>query len=163
MFSFVKLFPVWATGCLGRPAFNSLCLTISILLLVSPVWCADELADVTELSHVALRRYQPAFKPSENECFSAAELLGILPTSPKSVEEALARLCPVILLQDRDGACSSDNQQETAQLPMHRGKARPTPAQGMYAHPILYIMVPSILQVHYDLQVFHRCCIKGRG
>ncbi|XP_015920204.1 metal cation symporter ZIP14 [Parasteatoda tepidariorum] len=42
-----------------------------------------------------------------SKCLSANDMLQLVPPSTKSVSEALARVCPLLLLQLHNGACSS--------------------------------------------------------
>ncbi|GBM68414.1 Zinc transporter ZIP14 [Araneus ventricosus] len=50
------------------------------------------------------------------KCMSASDMLELVPQSTKTVSEALARLCPLLLLQLHNNACSAPVAEQTSSL-----------------------------------------------
>ncbi|GFR24047.1 zinc transporter ZIP14 [Trichonephila clavata] len=50
------------------------------------------------------------------KCMSASDMLELVPQSTKSVSEALARLCPLLLLQLHNSACSAPISDQSTSL-----------------------------------------------
>lgn len=59
------------------------------------------------------------------QCMSANDMLELVPESTKSVSEALARLCPLLLLQLHSSACDSTDVNNAPSL-------KPSSAAGKY-------------------------------
>lgn len=90
---------------------------------------------------------------------SASDMLELVPQSTKSVSEALARLCPLLLLQLHNSAC-------TTPQPVHTKSLRPASLAGKL-HKMcncLKFEIKSIVGFHchngcWEINQCTKCCL----